>query len=143
MEAIRTTIGALKDAVLGAVILAGAIVLVFGIPAGWLWVASQIYGKTGAVNGSVAAFIFVAIVLSYSLVLLIGSWVRARLGGVSDVDEKQARRAVWLRSMRDTPHRFGAHRADPIERLLVAGAILAGIGFLVWFALFAGAPFPT
>jgi multisubunit Na+/H+ antiporter MnhC subunit len=143
MEAIRITIQGLKDTVATVLILAGALVLVFGIPVGWLWVASQLYGKTGAVNGSVAMFILVGIVLSYSLVLLIGSWVRARFGNGSDVEAQQIRRAVWNRSMRDTPYRPGARRADPVERLLVATAIVAGIGFLVWFAFLAGAPLPT
>jgi multisubunit Na+/H+ antiporter MnhC subunit len=45
--------------------------------------------------------------------------------------------------MRDSPHRFGAHRADPVERLLVTTAIVGGVAFLVWFAFFAGAPFPN
>jgi len=141
MDAIQYSWRAIRDAVSGVLIIVGALVLVFGIPVGWLWVASQIYHKSGPVNGSVAAFIFVAIVLSYSFVLLVGSWVRARFGNGDDVYAKQVHRASWNRSMRDTPFKPGHHRADPVERLLVATAIVALVGFLIWFAFFAGAPF--
>jgi hypothetical protein len=142
MDALRyllRTVGATLTTIL---IVVGALLLVFGIPVGWLWLASQFYESSGAVTGGVAAFILVGIVLSYSAVLLIGSWVRGRFGAGVGVEERQVHRAVWNRSMRDTPYRFGAHRADPIERLLVVTAIVAVVAFLIWFSFFAGAPFP-
>ena len=52
-------------------------------------------------------------------------------------------RDPWNRSMRDTPYRPGHHRSDPVERLFVATAIVSLVGFAVWFAFFAGAPFPN
>lgn len=121
-------------------ILVGALLLGFGVPVFWLWVASQLYHQTGAVNGSVAAFIFTAILLSYCLALLIASWIRARLGhGMAE--SQQIKRAVWNRSVRDTHYTPGAHRADFVEKLFVATTIVVGIAFMVWFAFFAGAPF--
>ena len=45
--------------------------------------------------------------------------------------------------MRDSPWHPGSHRSDPVERLFVATAIISLIGFAIWFAFFAGAPFPT
>jgi hypothetical protein len=42
--------------------------------------------------------------------------------------------------MRDSAFRPGDHRSDPIERLFVATAIISMIGFLIWFAFFAGDP---
>jgi multisubunit Na+/H+ antiporter MnhC subunit len=122
--------------------LVGAILIGFGVPLFWIFIASQLYGKTGAVTGPVAIFIGTGILVSYWGLLVIASWVRARLldrrgggqGGARD---------PWNRSMRDTPYRPGHHRSDPVERLFVATAIVSLVGFAVWFAFFAGAPFPN
>ena len=122
--------------------LIGAIVIGFGVPLFWIFIASQFYGKTGAVNGPVAAFIGTGILVSYYGLLLIASWVRARLLK-RQADTGRGPRASWNRSMRDTPYRPGQDRSDPVERLSVATAIVSLIGFLVWFAFFAGAPFPN
>ena len=120
--------------------LVGALLIGFGVPLFWIFVASQFYGKTGAVNGPVAAFIGTGILVSYYGLLLIASWVRARL-----LKRQMGRpaRDPWNRSMRDTPYKPGHERSDPVERLFVATAIVSMIAFLVWFAFFAGAPFPT
>jgi hypothetical protein len=124
--------------------LVGALLIGFGVPLFWIFVASQFYGKTGAVNGPVAAFIGTGILVSYYGLLLIASYVRARLlkrqigqGGGG------GRRDPWNRSMRDIPYKPGEHQSDPVERLFVATAIVSMIAFLVWFAFFAGAPFPS
>ncbi len=120
--------------------LVGALLIGFGVPLFWIYVASQFYGKTGAVNGPVAVFIGTGILVSYYGLLLIASWVRARL-----LKREMGRpaRDPWNRSMRDTPYKPGHERSDPVERLFVATAIVSMIAFLVWFAFFAGAPFPN
>jgi multisubunit Na+/H+ antiporter MnhC subunit len=122
--------------------LVGAVLIGFGVPLFWIYVASQVYDKTGAVNGPVAAFIGTGILVSYYGLLLIASWIRGRMlareGG-----RRRGGRDPWNRSMRDTPYKPGHHRSDPIERLFIATAIVSLIAFLVWFAFFAGAPFPT
>jgi hypothetical protein len=122
--------------------LVGALLIGFGVPLFWIYIASQVYGKTGAVNGPVAAFIGTGILVSYYGLLVIASWIRGRMlareGG-----RRRGGRDPWNRSMRDTPYQPGHHRSDPIERLFIATAIVSLIGFLVWFAFFAGAPFPT
>jgi hypothetical protein len=136
MEAIRPVIRAFWDTAAAVLTVAGGLVLLVGIPLGWLWMASQIYGKTGAVSGGVAAFIFFGIVVSYGLVLLIASWVRARFAE----EPGDSKRAAWNRSMRDTTRKPGERKADPVERLLVATAILAFLGLIIWFAFFSGSP---
>jgi hypothetical protein len=120
----------------------GALLIGFGVPLFWIFVASQFYGKTGAVNGPVAAFIGTGILVSYYGLLLIASWVRARLLK-RDAGAGRGSRDPWNRSMRDTPYRPGQERSDPVERLFVATAVVSLIGFLIWFAFFAGAPFPS
>ena len=127
-----------------AFVLVGALLIGFGVPLFWIFAASQFYGKTGAVNGPVAVFIGTGILVSYYGLLLIASWVRARLlrremGQQGRTD----RRDPWNRSMRDTPYKPGEQRSDPVERLFVATAIVSMIAFLIWFAFFAGAPFPS
>jgi multisubunit Na+/H+ antiporter MnhC subunit len=121
--------------------IVGALLIGFGVPLFWIFIASQFYDKTGAVTGPVAVFIGTGILVSYYGLLLIASWVRGRL--LRRQAQGRGRRASWNRSMRDTPYRPGQERSDPIERLFVATAIVSLVAFLVWFALFAGAPFPN
>src|ERR671936_2359632 len=59
--------------------LVGALLIGFGVPLFWIFIASQFYGKTGAVTGPVAVFIGTGILVSYYGLLLIASWVRARM----------------------------------------------------------------
>jgi len=138
-------IHAIRRALVGtgstALTLVGACLIGFGVPLFWIWIASALYGKPGAVTGPVAAFIFTGILVSYWGLLLGGSWVRARL--IARELDRGPQRASWNRSMRDSANRPGDHRSDPIERLFVATAIISLIAFAVWFAVFAGAPFPT
>ena len=122
--------------------LVGAILIGFGVPLFWIFLASQLYGKTGAVTGPVAAFIGTGILVSYWGLLLIASWVRGRMLA-RESGHRRGARDPWNRSMRDTPYRPGDHRSDPVERLFVATAIISLIGFAIWFAFFAGAPFPN
>jgi hypothetical protein len=123
--------------------LVGALLIGFGVPLFWIFVASKFYGKTGAVNGPVAVFIGTGILVSYYGLLLIASWVRARLLRRQAAQGGRQSRDPWNRSMRDTPYHPGHERSDPVERLFVATAIVSLIAFLVWFAFFAGAPFPN
>jgi hypothetical protein len=142
VEAIRHSISqVVRGTGSTAFTLIGAVVLGFGVPAGWLWLASQLSGKIGAVDTPVIAFIATGIIVTYWIVLVLASWIRARL--VARWEEPHPRRQSWNRSMRDSPFRPGSARGDPIERLFVATTVITGIAFIVWFALFAGAPFPT
>ena len=123
--------------------LVGALLIGFGVPIFWIFIASRFYGKTGAVTGPVAVFIGTGILVSYYGLLLIASWIRGRLLGRQTVQGRRGARDPWNRSMRDTPYHPGHERSDPVERLFVATAIVSLVAFLVWFAFFAGAPFPN
>ena len=136
---------AIRRVILGtsstAFTLVGALLIGFGVPLFWIYIASHVYGKTGAVTGPVAAFIGTGILVSYYGLLLIASWIRGRM--MTRQPGTPHARDPWNRSMRDTPYKPGDHRSDPIERLFIATAIVSLIGFVVWFAFFAGAPFPS
>ena len=124
----------------GVLTLVGAVLIGFGIPLFWIWIASTLYGKPGAVTAPVAAFIGTGILVSYWGLLLIASWVRGRMFERAD---QRPRRAAWNRSMRDSRYKSGLGETDPVERLFVITAIVSIIGFAIWFALFAGAPTPS
>ena len=123
-------------------IILGAIVFGFGVPTLWIYLASVIYGEPGAVTGSIALFIFVGIIVNYWVLLVIASWIRARVVDPEQID-RETKRASWNRSLRDTPFKPGESKTDPIEKLFIATAIISLIGLLIWFAFFAGAPFPA
>ena len=122
--------------------IVGALLIGFGVPLFWIYIASHVYGKTGAVNGPVAVFIGTGILVSYYGLLLIASWIRGRLLR-RDPAAGRGARDPWNRSMRDTPYKPGHEKSDPIERLFIATAIVSLVAFLIWFAFFAGAPFPN
>src|SRR5436189_4876334 len=87
--------------------LVGALLIGFGVPLFWIFIASKFYGKTGAVNGPVAVFIGTGILVSYYGLLLIASWVRARLLRRQSTLGRLPSRDPWNRSMRDTPYHPG------------------------------------
>ena len=139
---------AIRKALLGtgstAFTIVGALLIGFGVPLFWIFVASQLYSKTGAVNGPVAAFIGTGILVSYYGLLLIAAWVRARLlRRQTGQPVRMSSRDPWNRSMRDTPYKPGQEKSDPVERLFIATALVSLVAFLIWFAFFAGAPFPS
>jgi hypothetical protein len=108
------------SAVLTGVIMVGAsLALWIGVPAGWLWIGSQIQGSTGNVGTAIAVMLIGAIV---SIVAL--AWVLGRLNRVHE----------HLRAAR------GAEQTGPplLEVVLVVTAAIALIGFAIWFFVFAG-----
>jgi hypothetical protein len=108
------------SAVLTSVIMVGASLLLWiGVPAGWLWIGSQVQGSTGNVGTAIAVMLVGAIA---SIVAI--AWV---LGALNRVHER-------LREAR------GAKADGPplLEVVLVVTAAVALVGFAIWFFVFAG-----
>jgi uncharacterized membrane protein YcjF (UPF0283 family) len=108
------------SAVLTGVIMVGAsLALWIGVPAGWLWIGSQVQGSTGSVGSAIAVMLIGAVV---SIVAL--AWVLGRLNRVHE----------HLREAR------GVQATGPplLEVVLVVTAAVALIGFAIWFFVFAG-----
>jgi hypothetical protein len=107
------------SALLTTVIMVGASLLLWiGVPAGWLWVGSQIQGSTGNVG---AAILVMLVGATVSIVAL--AWVLGRLNRVHE----------HLRQAR------GAAAGPPLlEVVLVVTAAIALVGFAIWFFVFAG-----
>jgi hypothetical protein len=108
------------SALLTGVIMVGASLLLWiGVPAGWLWIGSQVQGSTGSVGTAIAVMLFGAVI---SIVAL--AWVLGRLNRVHE----------HLREQR------GADQTGPplLEVVLVVTAAIALVGFAIWFFVFAG-----
>jgi hypothetical protein len=119
-----------------------ALLAALGIPLAWVWIASQLAGTKREVTPSLALLITTGILVSYWLVLVVGSRLRGHW--VSDDDHRgRVRRMSWNRSFRDEPRHPGDDDSDPVERLFVIVAVLGIIAFEVWFFFFAGSPLPN
>src|SRR5689334_21183791 len=108
------------SAVLTGVIMVGAsLALWIGVPAGWLWIGSQVQGSSGSVGTAIAVMLVGAVV---SIVAL--AWVLGRLNRVHE----------HLRAAR------GAEQTGPplLEVVLVVTAAVALIAFAIWFFVLAG-----
>jgi hypothetical protein len=121
-------------------ILIAVPLIAVGVPALWVWLASQIAGSSSEVTPSLAIFITDGILVSYWVALLIGSGLRRRWVSEEE-DRKAVRRMSWNRSFRDEPHR--PESSDPIERIFVITAVVGFIAFEIWFFFFAGSPLPN
>jgi hypothetical protein len=120
--------------------LAAGIVVAVGIPLVWVWIASQLAGTKREVTPSLAILITTGVLVSYWLVLLIGSRLRRHWVGESEERAKH-RRMSWNRSFRDEPAM--SRETDPIERVFIVVAVLGVIAFEIWFFFFAGSPLPN
>jgi hypothetical protein len=122
--------------------IAGAVLIGFGIPAVWVWVAGTIQSSSGDQGLAFAAVLtaFAGIVGSYiGLIAALGmlsGWRMSRRGETLPV-----RRHNWNRSMRDERHTAPA--LSPLETLFVTTALLVGCAYMVWFLAFAGSSLPA
>jgi hypothetical protein len=121
-EQLRTGTGAVLVLL---IMVIGSLVLWIGTPLVWLWVGSQIEGKTASVGAAVGATFLGAVV---TIVV-----VAALLAKLSNVY-----RANCVARGLDDPGHF------VLEVVLVVSASLALGVFVIWFLFFAGAePLPV
>jgi hypothetical protein len=119
-----------------------AIVVALAVPLIWVWIASQLAGTDRDLTPSLAILITTGILVSYWLVLVVGSHLRRRWVGEAE-DRARQRRMSWNRSFRDEPLNAANRGSDPIERIFIAVAVIAIIAFEIWFFFFAGSPLPN
>jgi hypothetical protein len=132
--------GAARGAGATVVTIVSTMLVALGVPLFWVWVASQLAGTERELTPSLAIFITAGILVSYWIVLVVGTWLRGRWVGEEE-DRTRIRRMSWNRSFRDEP--YDGRRTDPVERLFVAIAVIAIIAFEIWFFFFAGSPLPN
>ena len=115
-------------------------VIALGVPLLWVWLASQLAGSERQVTPPLAIFITAGILITYWVVLLIGTALRTRWVGERESRAK-VRRMSWNRSFRDD--QTVDEESDPIEALFVITAIAGVVAFEIWFFFFAGSPLPS
>jgi hypothetical protein len=110
--------------VLVAMMCLGSLALWLGVPAGWLWVGSQVQGQTGSVGDAILVMM-IGIAVSIALLVSSLSWLN--------------RRHVEVRASRG----LDVGGATALERVLVTSGALVLVGFAVWFFGFSGSePIP-
>ena len=116
--------GLASAALLFALMLAGSLGLWIGVPVIWLVVAGQVQGATNSL-GLALGVALIGLVVSIVLAMRVLHWL-ARM-------HNAAREARGLENL----------GWAPLEGVMAVSAVLAVVGFLAWFLLFAGSePLP-
>ena len=105
--------------ILGVIMLGGGLVLWVGVPVGWLYIGSQIQGKTNSVGAALGAM-FVGALVSIVAIVMALAWLN--------------RKHVELREARG----LESHGSTALEAVMTISAVIAGVGFGVWFFLIEG-----
>lgn len=128
MQQPRRVLPAVESAaLLVAMMFVGSLVLWIGVPAGWLWIGSRLQ------NGSSLAAAVGAMMIGM-LLTIVG--VLALLGWLN-------RKHVELLEARGRTAHLSENATTALELVLVASAVVAVFGFVVWFFGFSGSsPIP-
>lgn len=140
----RQIAGRLTRATAATLVLAfmavGAFVLWMGIPAMWLWIASQMHPER--ISASMDQVVVVLVGMPVTMAMW--AWVLFRADAwharLTYRPVRMQRREAWMRSMRDDRGR--QERTSPLDALLVISALIAIGAMAVWFFFFAEAPMP-
>lgn len=115
----------------------------FGVPAGWVWVGSQVEGGSGAssVSFTAAVVVLIGIIVTYGFLLYLAGWAQSKL--IHDEGPAAAKaRYPWMESLSAERHRPGSSGLRPLERVFVTTTLLVNVAFVIWFFGFAGSPLP-
>lgn len=107
-----------------AMMFLASLVLWIGIPAGWLYIGSQVQGATGSL-GTALAVIAAGILVSIAIVVALLGWLSRRHSHVREA-----------RGLEPTGQ-------AALEGVMAVSAGVAVVGFAAWFFLFSGSsPLP-
>ncbi len=101
------------------IMLGGGLVLWVGVPVAWLYVGSQVQAKTNSVGAALAVMFLGVLVSIFTIVPLLG-WLNRK--------HDDLREARGLES----------HGGTPLEAVMTISAVIAVIGFGIWFFLIEG-----
>jgi hypothetical protein len=108
-----------------AMMAVGGLLLWVGVPLGWLYIGSLVQGETGSLGAALGAMA-VGVAASIALIVSLLGWLN--------------RRHAHVRESRG----LDAHGPVALEGIMAASAMLALLGFGVWFLLFSGSsPIPV
>ena len=106
-----------------AMMFLGSLVLWVGVPVAWPWIGSRLQNGTSLATAT--GVMMIGMLLSVTLLLAALGWL--------------SRRHTELQERRNVPE----SETTALERVLVSSAVIAGIGFRVWFFGFSGSsPMP-
>jgi hypothetical protein len=126
MDRARRLLPAFASAALLVVIMfMGSLVLWVGVPVAWLWVGSQLQ-ESSSMTTAIGAMMIGMLLTITALVSLLG-WLNRR-----HVELQEARGAA-----------LPPDATTALEHVMVASAVVAVVGFCVWFFGFSGSsPIP-
>jgi hypothetical protein len=126
MERARRILPAFESAALLVVIMfMGSLVLWVGVPVAWLWVGSQVQGSS-SMAAAIGAMMIGMLVTIAVLIAFLG-WLNRK-----HVELQEARGA-----------NLPQDATTALEHVMVASAVVAVVGFFVWFFGFSGSsPIP-
>lgn len=101
------------------IMLGGGLLLWVGVPVGWLYVGSQVQGKTGSL-GAALAVMFVGVLASIFAIVPVLGWLNAK--------HLELREARGLES----------HGNTALEAVMTVSAVIAVVAFGIWFFLIEG-----
>lgn len=120
-QALRT---GLSGALLLLIMLLGSLVLWIGVPVGWLYLGSQVQGRTQSL-GAAMGVMMIGVLASIAVIVSVLGWLNRK-----HADLRQAR------GLED-------HGNVALEAVLTVSAAIAVVIGAVWFFLFAGtSPLP-
>jgi heme/copper-type cytochrome/quinol oxidase subunit 2 len=119
----RVVVAGQSATLLIVIMFVGSLVLWIGVPAGWLWIGSQMEPSSGL--SAAIGTMMIGMLLTIAALVTFLAWVNRK-----HVELQEARGSY-------------SGTATPLELVLVASAVLAVIGFGVWFFGFSGSsPIP-
>jgi heme/copper-type cytochrome/quinol oxidase subunit 2 len=101
------------------IMLGGGLVLWVGVPVAWLYIGSQIQAKTNSL-GAALAVMFVGVLVSIVAIVAALGWLNAK-----HADLREARG-------------LESHGNTALEAVMTISAVIAVLGFGVWFFLIEG-----
>ena len=103
----------------------GSLVLWVGVPVAWLWVGSQVQGSSSM--AAALGTMMIGMLLTIAALVTLLAWLN--------------RKHVELQEARGV--RLPENATTALEHVMVASAVVAVIGFFVWFFGFSGSsPMP-
>jgi uncharacterized membrane protein YbhN (UPF0104 family) len=117
----RLMLGSESVVLLVGMMFISSLALWVAVPLGWLWVGAQLQAGTGSVGVALLAMLVGILASVAALVGLLG-WL--------------GRKHIEIQELRG--REIG--ETTPLEQVLVGSAVIAVLGFAVWFFGFSGSP---
>ena len=110
-----------SGALLVLIMLGGGVLLWVGVPAGWLYIGSQVQAETRSIGTAIAVMMIGVLVSVIAIVMALG-WLN--------------RKHIELREARGLDEE--GYGSTALEAVMTVSAIIAVLAFGIWFFVFQG-----